>query len=212
MPLWGAFLGILLDCAVAVRGGARGGGRRFPPPCPARRPQGIAPTDAPVGHVQRIPVCAVIYFHNNDGTGVWVDGARCGGRRFPPPGPARRPQGIAPTDAPVGRVPANPVGLRRGGSWRRALWWATIPPAVPRQATTRDRPYGGDAPVGHVRRVPVCAVIYFHNNDGTGVWVDGARVGGRRFPPPGPARRPQGIAPTGGMPLWGMSGGFPFAR
>ncbi len=112
MPLWGAFLRILLDCAVAVRGGARGGGRRFPPPGPARRPQGIAPTDAPVGHVQRIPVCAVIYFHNNDGTGVWVDGARCGGRRFPPPCPARRPQGIAPTDAPVGRVQWVPVFAR----------------------------------------------------------------------------------------------------
>ncbi len=76
---------------------------------------------------------------------------------------ARRPQGIAPTegrqaptrDRPYGRtpgahkgpplredVPAGRAQRGRAGWRRRALWWATLPRPVPRQAPTRDRPYG----------------------------------------------------------------------
>ncbi len=43
-----------------------------PSPCPARRPQGIAPTDAPAGHVTDCPCGAHPVdsrFHGNDGRG-----------------------------------------------------------------------------------------------------------------------------------------------
>ena len=157
LPLWGMSGGfpfaresIFITMTAWWVDGARFGGRRFPPPCPARRPQetplwGMLRI-APVGHVRWVPVCAGIYFHNNDGV--------------------------------VGR-------------WR-AFWWAAIPPAVPRQAPTRDRPYGAcyGLPLwGMSGGFPFARESIFITM--TAWWVDGARFGGRRFPPPCPARRPQ---------------------
>ncbi len=136
-------------CVARVRGVARGGGRRFPPPCPARRPQGIAPTDAPAGHV---------------------------------------------TDAPVSRVFV---------AWRVGV--GDDSPAVPRQAPTRDAPTDAptdapaDAPAGHVTDAPVSRVFVASR---VGVGDDSPR----RAPPGAHKGSPLR------MPLRGMSGGFPFAR
>ncbi len=153
--------------------------------------------------------------------------------------------------APAGR---GARGARR--SWRRASWRATIPHPVPRQATTRDRPYGcpcgacyglplrgacrasrgfmassrvvagdvapprsppGDhkgSPLRMPLRMPLRGMLRIAPSGRVScvARVHGvvARRGGRRFPTPFPARRPQGSAPTDapagafyGLPLWG---------
>ncbi len=109
----------------------------------------------------------------------WMKGkgrGQCGVRHVPPKAPStpwRR--------SPVGRVPANPVGLRRCGSWRRAREGPhlNLPPR-----TGED--VGGDAFAegahkGSPLRIPVFTGKTPWRGD------DSPRV---------PARRPQGIAPT----------------
>ncbi len=134
--------------------------------------------------VARAPPCPAPLDSRLQGNdGKWLVGgvARCGGRRCPPPGPGRRPRGIAPTGAgghkgsPLRFVWQGIASTMRAGGWACGL--------------CRGRPYDSR----------------FYGNDGV---VDGvARVGGRRFPPAGPRQaptrdrpygggRPQGIAPT----------------
>ncbi len=174
-----------------VRGVARGGGRRFPAPGPARRPQGSAPTvrvagrpygGRPQGSAPTVlPLRGACYGLRLRGAGrasrVVCGVARGGGRRCPAPFPARRPQGSAPTS---GRAPTRerPYGSRRGASIRRAA--------------TRERPYGF-APVGACYGLPLWGACRAARG-----FVASSRGGGRRFPAPGPARRPQGSAPTEG--------------
>ncbi len=86
--------------------------------------------------------------------------------------------------------PAGKTPLRRACWRRRALWCATLPGPVPRQAPTRERPYGS------CRGRPV----RFHPLRGRRIcvarFVASRVVCGRRCPAPFPARRPQGSAPT----------------
>ncbi len=152
-----------------------GVGDDSPRPCPARRPEGIAPTvSSPAGKISmRRGVGGVV---------AW------GWAMIPPrPCPARRPQGIAPTVS----SPAGKMSIRRARSWRRAWGWAMIPPPVLRQAPTRDCPYGS---------IPCGEDV--HTARGL---VASSRGGGRRFPTPCPARRPEGIAPTVSSPAGKMS-------
>ncbi len=151
----------------------------------------------------------------------------------------------------------NPEGRGRVALVRGvvACWWARIPPAGPRQAPTRDRPYGlvardrpygcvareaptvvwqgrplwscgkgrpyGSIPCGEDAHAARDALLTMSMDVGCAgrppsqsspadggrgrrgrrrcvsrSFVASSRVGGRGFPPPGPARRPQGIAPT----------------
>ncbi len=104
-PLRGAFLRILSDCAVAVRGVARGDASREDPHL-----------NLPLQTGEEVRVDSRL--HGNDKRGVGVNGARGGWRRCPAPFPARRPQGtplrVLPEDAPTIRVGWRPYGFCRG--------------------------------------------------------------------------------------------------
>ncbi len=152
--------------ARVVGGVARGGGRRCPAPFPARRPQGSAPT-VPVGAPVR----------------VVLDGARTVSVGW-------RPYGLC-WMAPVRFYPLRGrclCGARVGGG---VAWgWATLPPAGPRQAPTRERPYGscrgartgcvGWRPYGFCRGCPygLCrmAPVRFLSGAPVRVVLDGART------------------------------------
>ncbi len=127
------------------------------------RPRGIAHTDAPAGHVTDCPCGARPMdsrFHgNHHGLARPHKIMKLGCRRPPTRAPlttnmeARRagrpPSQSSPADGGRGRRGRACVACWR----RRACWWATIPPAVPRQAATRDRPYGGRGHEGSPLRV-----------------------------------------------------------
>ncbi len=99
----------------------------------------------------------------------------------------RPPSQSSPADGGRGRR-GRPCVAR--GSWRRAWGWATIPPAGPRQAPTRERPYGS------CRMAP----LRFHPLRGR--CLCGARDWWRRawgwatIPPAGPRQAPTRDAPT----------------
>ncbi len=154
-------------------------------------------------------------FLRKRGSGVWVNGARVGERRFPrrvPPGAHRgrpyggRPRGIAPTVV----SPAGKMRLRRAGWWRSRVVVGGVAPPCAARRPQGIAPTEGGHEGSPLRSYPLrgrCACV--------------ARVGGvvalwwaglPRLAPPGghkgsPLRRaatrdrpyggrPQGIAPT----------------
>ncbi len=133
---------------VVCRGGRRRGSGGFAMPGAGRRDDArcrmsrVAPPRSPPGAHKGAP----LRFAMPDGALRFLpdagrrDDARCRMSRVAPP---RSPPG-AHKGAPLrGEAPAGKTYLRRA-CWRRcALWWATLPRPVPRQAPTRERPYGG---------------------------------------------------------------------
>ena len=108
-----------------------------------------------------------------------------------PPFPARRPQGIAPTVvSPAGAC----YGLPLRGACRASRGFVASRvgvrrcPAVPRQAPTRDRPYG--CPCGACYGLPLRGACRASRG------LVASRVMAGDVAPPFPARRPQGSAPT----------------
>ncbi len=166
-----------------VGGVARGGGRRFPAPFPARRPQGSAPT-GPVGAPVRVVLDGARTVSSSAGK-MSMRRARWWWRRV-------GVGDVAPRRSPPGAHKGAPVRVVSDGARTGCVGW---------------RPYGfcraartgcvGGARTGCVGWRPYGFILCGEDVYAARVLVVASRGGGRRCPPPGPARRPQGSAPTG---------------